>query len=286
MAERKLEAILAATDFSESAEGAIDWAVGVARTHGAKLLLVHALHDEAERERCREALEERAATLRSSGTPVECRLVVGAAARAVIEVAEEAAVDLVVAGTRGQTGLKRIYLGSTAARLVRYATCPVLTVHPEHIGQHRPIHRILVPTDYSADAGLALRAAARLLDPALASALVVLLHVYRLHPRVAYPWTPSYPAHRRSELAREARRHLETLAAPLRALGFEVQMVAQEGHPAEVIDAEAIRVAADVIAMGTHGRSGLEHLRFGSIAEHVLPAAPCPVLTVHTEASS
>lgn len=58
------------------------------------------------------------------------------------------------------------------------------------------------------------------------------------------------------------------------------------GHPAEVIDAEAIRVAADLIAMGTHGRSGLDRLRLGSVAERVLPSAPCPVLTVHTEPSS
>lgn len=293
MAQREhLETILVATDFSASAEGAIDWAVEVARPQGAKLLLVHALEPplptEADRSRCEEVLAERAETIRGAGTPVETRLVVGsgAAAQSIIEAAEGAGADLIVAGTRGQTGLQRVYLGSTAAHVVRYATCPVLTVHPDHARQHRPIRHVLVPTDFSADAQLALRESVRVLGPVSAGAQVVILHVYRLHPQVVYPWTPSPPSHRRSELAHETQRHLETIASPLRALGFDVQVVAQEGHPAEVIDAEAVRVAADLIAMGTHGRSGLKRLLFGSVAERVLPLAPCPVLTVHGGATS
>jgi nucleotide-binding universal stress UspA family protein len=302
MAERRrLERILVATDFSASAEGAIDWAVEVARPHGARLLLVHALPSpdvvsaegielpaavyEADRKRSEEELAERARKLRDAGTPVEGRIVVGTPAQAILEVAEATGADLVVAGTRGQTGLQRVFLGSTAAQVVRHASCPVLTVHPEHAHRHRPIRHILVPTDYSDDADLALHAAARLLGPVSENARAVLLHVYRLHPAVVYPWTPPPAAHRRGELAHEAQRHLEKLAAPIRALGFDVQIVAQEGHPAEVIDAEARRVDADLIAMGTHGRSGLKRLYLGSVAERVLPSAPCPVLTVHTEAS-
>ncbi|MBM4269588.1 MAG: universal stress protein [Deltaproteobacteria bacterium] len=302
MTERRhLETILVATDFSESAEGAIDWAVEVARPHRAKLLLVHALQPpvpivaspeaiplpvevyEADRKRCEEELIERADRLRSAGTPVETKMVVGAAARSLIEVGEAVHADLIVAGTRGQTGLKRVFLGSTAAYLVRHSTCPVLTVHPEHIRKHRPIHRILVPTDYSHDAERALREAAGILGPVSEHAKVILLHVYRAHPEVVYPWTPPPIVHRSNEMALDARQRLEEVAAPIRQLGFEVELVAQEGHPADVIDEEAKRVDADLIAMGTHGHSGLRRLLFGSVAERVLPAAPCPVLTVHTE---
>ena len=289
MSERAhLQTVVVATDFSESAEGAIDWAVEVARPHGAKLLLVHALPPThvAERRLCEEALSKRAEKLRSEVTSVEGSVVVETAppARTIVDVAERAGADLIVTGSRGQTGLKRIYLGSTTAHLVREATCPVLTVHRESIGQHRPIRQILVPTDYSQDAELALREAARLLGPASAGARVVILHVY--HLPMVYPWSQPPPSHGRSELVHETQRHLEEMAAPLRAAGFEVQVVAQEGHPADVIDAEAIRVGADLIAMGTHGRTGLKRLLFGSVAERILPSAPCPVLTVHVETSS
>jgi nucleotide-binding universal stress UspA family protein len=297
-----LESILVASDFSESAEGAIDWAAEVARPHGAKLLLVHALQPptpiapslletaplpvevyEADRKRCEEELARRAEGLRARGMVVESRIAVGLPARAILEAAEEAHADLIVIGTRGQTGLKRVFLGSTAAHVVRHAACPVLTVHPEDVGQHRPIRHILVPTDYSDDAELALREVTRLLGPVSASARVILLHVYRSRAEI-YPWTPPPVPHRLSALAHETQHHLEAIAAPIRALGFDVQVVAQEGHPAEVIDAEVKRVDADLIAMGTHGRSGLKRLFFGSVAERVLPSAPCPVLTVHTDA--
>lgn len=287
-AREKLHTIVVATDFSESAEVAIDWAVEVARPHGAKLLLMHALQAThvAERKLCEEALAKRAEKLRSEATSVEGSVVVATefSAHTIVEAAEGAGADLIVAGSRGQTGLKRVYLGSTAAHLVREATCPVLTVHRESVGQHRPIRHILIPTDYSQDAELALREAARVLGPASGNARVVIVHVYQL-PMV-YPWSPQPPTHRRSELAHETQRHLEEMAAPLRAAGFDVQVVAQEGHPADVIEAEAIRVGADLIAMGTHGRTGLKRLLFGSVAERVLPSAPCPVLTVHVETSS
>lgn len=293
MTERgKLETILVATDFSPCAEGAIDWAVEVARTHGAKLLMMHALQApllvEADRNRCEEVLAERAEAIRSTGITVESKIFVGSGATAstIVEAAKAAGADLIVAGTNGQTGLLRVYLGGTASHVVRHASCPVMTIHPEHARQHRPIRHILVPTDYSADAALALCEAVRLLGPVSSSLQVVILHVYRLHPHVVYPWTPSAPAHRRSELAHETQRHLEKIAAPLRELGLDIQVVAQEGHPPEVIDAEANRVAADVIAMGTHGRSGLNRLLFGSVAERVLPRAPCPVFTVHTGTKS
>jgi nucleotide-binding universal stress UspA family protein len=302
MARReKIETVLVATDFSESAEGAIDWAVEVARPHGAKLVLAHALLPPApmvaapeaiplpvevyaeDRRRCKEELAERAGRLRGGGSAVDTLLVEGPAARALLEASEKCSADLIVAGTRGQTGLKRVFLGSTASLLVRHAKIPVLTVHPEHVKKHRPIRRILVPTDYSDDAELALREAVRVLGAVSASARVVLLHVYRLQREVVYPWTPPPLVHRSNEVAYEARKRLGELAEPIRKLGFDVEVLAQEGYPSEVIDEEAKRIGADLIAMGTHGRSRLRRLVFGSVAERVLPAAPCPVLTVHEE---
>jgi nucleotide-binding universal stress UspA family protein len=296
---QNIATILVATDFSESAEGAIDWATEVARTHGAKLVLTHALPPpspdfaapeaipfpaevyEEDRRRCEQELAERAERIRAGGTPVDTMLIEGQASGALLGAAQKCGADVIVAGTRGQTGLKRVFLGSTASRLVRHATIPVLTVHPEHAQQHRPIRTILVPTDYSDDAELALKEAVRILSPVSANARVVLLHVFRLQPEVVYPWTPPPLVYLSTEVARETLGRLEEVAKPIRKLGFDVDVVAGEGYPPEVIDEEAKRSNADLIAMGTHGRSGLRRLVFGSVAERVLPAAPCPVLTVH-----
>ncbi len=80
-----------------------------------------------------------------------------------------------------------------------------------------------------------------------------------------------------SELA-EARKELATTAAPL--AGVEVEEVVEVGDAADVICRVAERFGVDVIVVGSHGRSGLGRLFLGSVSEHVVRHAPCPVLVV------
>jgi universal stress protein A len=78
-----------------------------------------------------------------------------------------------------------------------------------------------------------------------------------------------------------ARQHMQDLVDALRASGVEqLASTLEPGSPAETILARASAGAFDLIVMGTHGSSGLEHLVFGSVAERVVRAAACPVLTV------
>jgi nucleotide-binding universal stress UspA family protein len=293
-----LETVVAVTDFSSAAEGAVDWGAQLARTHAARLVLVHALLPpvsptaapefvplpaeiyEEERRAAETALESRAASLRQAGCRVETELEIGPAVSTILDALARWKADVLVAGTRGLTGFKRILLGSTAARLVREAPCPVLTVHPDEAARHRPVHRILVPTDFSEDAKLALETAGRILGPVTEHARVTLLHVYRTTQEIVTPWPAPVLIEATRDIEADARKLLEETAAPLRELGIDVDVLARGGYPPEVIDEEARRIAADVIAMGTHGRSGLKRLFLGSTAERVLPAAPCPVLTV------
>ncbi len=297
-----LKTIVAATDFSKSADGAIDWAAELAAAHRAKLVVVHAFLPpvpavaapefvplppgaiEADRERARRELDERVAKLAARGLEATGEVHAGMPADVLVDVIETHAANLVVAGTRGLTGVRRVFLGSKAAQLVRRSPCPVLTVHPDQAGRHRPVRSILVPTDYSDDAQLAVEEAARLLGPTGPQARIHLLHVYRLHPEVVYPWTPPHVAFRSSELVAEAMKHLEVLAEPLRKQGFAVDLHVHEGFPPDVIDETARALDVDLIAMGTHGRAGVSRLVLGSVAERVLPGAPCPVLTVHRTA--
>jgi nucleotide-binding universal stress UspA family protein len=78
----------------------------------------------------------------------------------------------------------------------------------------------------------------------------------------------------------EAETYLEKVASRLRDAGLRVQIDRSEGRAAEVIVRRASGLGVDLIAMTTHGRSGLAHVIFGSVAEAVLRKAACPVLLV------
>ncbi len=297
-----MDTIFAALDFSENSVGAVDWAEQIARAHGARLVLCHALAPavpapaapefialppevyDAEEKRARELLEEQATARGTDGLEVEPLMRLGPSSQTILELAEEAKADLVVIGTRGLTGLRRTFLGSVAARIIREAACPVLTVPAEENGKHRPIHRLLVPTDFSNDARQAVDAALQLLGPVSAEMKITLLHVWRV-PIIFSPWSafPRDPLEERA--SEEAQKRLEEVAAPLRAEGYAVETKQCQGEPADEIDRAAAEVGADVIAMGTHGRSGLPRVFLGSVAERTLPTAPCPVLTVHSAES-
>jgi nucleotide-binding universal stress UspA family protein len=225
-------------------------------------------------------LDREAKKARGSGITVDCELGFGAAADVVIAAAERRGADLIVAGTRGRTGWKRLLLGSTAARLIRKAACPVLTVHPTDAGARRSVRTVLVPTDFSEDAGLAAEAATRILGAPGADRRLVLLHAYHVPYEAMY--LPAAILEDAISVAdATVKRMIQELAVKLRHTGMRIDtLTCREGDPAQAILANAGAVGPDVIAMGTHGRSGMDRLLLGTTAERVAALAPCPVLTV------
>jgi nucleotide-binding universal stress UspA family protein len=151
------------------------------------------------------------------------------------------------------------------------------------IGAMVSIRRILCPVDLSEHSRHAL-------DHALAIArshdsAVTVLHVSPLMPVAAYAPMSGMPAYvgLTPETRQALMRSLEEFAAggqPSVASTLEIA----EGEPAAVIVAAADEIAADLIVLGTHGRSGFERWVLGSITEKVLRKARCPVLTVPTRA--
>jgi nucleotide-binding universal stress UspA family protein len=141
----QIRSILVPTDFSESASRALEHAIAWAKTFRARIHLLHAYQVPIQigvgepvplpqeffdqmRERAQRRLDELAAKLRSDGIDAATHLTPEAASRAIVEVAEQLGVDLIVMGTRGLTGMKHVLLGSVAERTVRLAPCPVMTV--------------------------------------------------------------------------------------------------------------------------------------------------------------
>ncbi len=144
------------------------------------------------------------------------------------------------------------------------------------------IRRILVPTDFSACALPAVRYAAELADKFAAE--LVLLHVVSdavlALPDAVMP-TPATDLHALTEAGKAG---LANLIAAEKLERLNPRSEVRVGSPAAEIIAAATDLHADLVCIGTHGRGGIARVLLGSVAEHVVRQAPCPVLTVRPKA--
>lgn len=146
------------------------------------------------------------------------------------------------------------------------------------------ISTILVPTDFSEDAGSALETAKELARQ-LGSRLVI-LHAYRVDLPMATPDLGGgfiLPDRFYEDLRASATKQVEALAAATTKSGVAAEGVSIEDRPATAIVETAKRLPADLIVMGTRGLTGLAHVVLGSVADRVIREAPCPVLTVRAK---
>lgn len=143
------------------------------------------------------------------------------------------------------------------------------------------IRKILVPLDFSAGAHAALDYAVDLF--AAKGVELVVLHVvepvYYASPADLYGASANLSM-LLDEQQRVAREHLAQLGRKLEKKGVQVRTLLQTGSPFQMIVDTADKLKVDLIVMATHGRTGLSHLLMGSVAEKVVRAARCPVLTV------
>jgi nucleotide-binding universal stress UspA family protein len=143
--------------------------------------------------------------------------------------------------------------------------------------------KILVPTDFSDDSKLALSYAIELAQKFSAEIMVV--HVDQpLAPVMVSELNPGLDVGTMNRIAEEQRllalRELDQTSARLRESGVKSRGLMRVGAPFLEILHAAQSENADLIVMGTHGRTGLAHVLIGSVAERVVNKAPCPVLTV------
>ncbi len=297
-----LATILVATDFSETASLALDRGIELAIRHESEIALVHVMqpnipplaapemvvippnYEEMLREACNEGLAQAAARATEAGVRASQYLEQGRAANRITACADEVGADLILLGTRGNTGFKRLLLGSVAEEVVRIADQPVLTVHPGDDRPIEPVRRLLLPTDFSPAADQALGAAILLLAGS-ADAEIILVHTYHIASTVVPlggfgSGGSSFLVENAHQLAAQA---AEPSAAALREKGFRVEVIVERGDPAEVVTNLASERDVDVIVMGTRGHSKLRLVLLGSTAERIVEHAPCPVLTVHRQ---
>lgn len=294
-----IEKVFCATDFSEAADEAIRQADQLARANKAELLVYHAMPSAigshpllpqidtqatadlpALQARILDSLSERVLSLTGRGDDdVQVQVGEGEPYAAIVSRAEAAGADLIVVGGQRPTGLKRLLIGDVAERVVRYAHCPVLVARPEPQSG-----RILVATDFS-DPGLpAVAAAAE--QARLRSARMTIVHSLDLPDIAASQPRPDLgaliggggPAEPdRAELQRVAQ---ERLASAIARFNVAADPEVTEGHPATDIPRLAADLPADLVVVATSGRTGINRVMLGSVAEAIVRASPCSVLVV------
>ncbi len=200
------------------------------------------------------------------------------ACEAILNYTEQREIDLIVMGSHGHRGPRRLFLGSTAECVIRNATCPVLTLRDgARTMKGGKIKRILVPVDFSDFAKEALAHAVALAS--ITGASITLIHVIEeaFLPTVYGVDPVNFMSEPLKEKYNEALQELGTAMVPA---GIQVNVVTQVGHAADTIAAFAEETAVDLIILASHGLTGIKRFFLGSTAAALNRQAPCAVLTV------
>lgn len=297
-----VEVVFCAVDFSATASLALAHASRLARDHRAELVLGHVVESlpvvsypilmvpmEAElelREFAGARLAELAETVRKTGLTVSTCLDNGPPGPQLIEMAEGAKANVIVIGTRGLTGFEHLVLGSTAEYVVRCSQCPVLTVHPEDDSPQDRIELVIVPTNLQSNAGDVVDAFTRVFEGV--DRPRVLLAFADPTPPYLEPFKhETLEKWGQLDLRKEGiEAKMAPIVAKLESAGFEVDTEILDGGPAQAITQLARERDADMIVMGTHGRSVLANMLVGRTAQRIVQHAPCLVLTIRLSRSS
>jgi nucleotide-binding universal stress UspA family protein len=288
--------ILCPVDFSESSTRALAHAAALTRWYESDLTVLHVAptFDPVQvrgdfgvpvefvtpvtRE---EVLSEMSQILVRTGVSPDAHLIaeVGDASTTIVRQALTTTADLIVIGTHGRRGFKRLLLGSVAETVLHEAPCPVLTVSPHTEAASADVvtfKRILCPIDFSPPS---LQALGFALDLARqAGGRVTLLHVveWLAEDEPTHFNVPEFRGH----MVNDAKQRLRSLVAEESRAWCEIDDVIVSGRAHRGILQEAAARSADLIVMGAQGRGSVGLALFGSTTQQVVRGAACPVLTV------
>lgn len=297
-----LNKLLVPLDGSTTSERAIEPALNLARPNKAEVILLHSLipvHTmmpafadeyawiwpagslERSRQQAAKYLKSVADKWADAGVELHTQLVEGHEAVAILDVAAEEGVDMIVMSAFGYTGLSRWSMGSTTEKVLHGAPCPVLVIRTA-----KPIHEMVVTLDGS-------RLAERAMEPAIDVACALDAHVTLL--RVSRPpftleqvpyleWAETDVGERLgTDLRNGAEQYLQEVARRhegMRPGGEPIGTAVVEGPPVEEILDFATEHDTDLIGLSTHGRTGLRRWIYGSVAARVLRGSACNVMIV------
>ncbi|MBI3462513.1 MAG: universal stress protein [Planctomycetes bacterium] len=284
-----LQTILAAVDFDDTCNSVLAGVKTLAKRFGSEVVLMHAVEPgeiaahrvETVKAAIVDRLEEMRGELTTAGTTAS--RVVCQHGKAFVEItaaAEKLDANLIVMGSRGIAANHHFPLGTTTEKVIRRSPKPVLAVHPE-----RPLAfgNILCPVDFSNASGRGLVNAIR-----LARAFHGQLHVLTVMPppskyhRLDRAWA-QWAVSAEAAAATQYTRDFDDFLHKFEFRGAEWKKTIARGEPAAEIVAAAKASNADLIVMGSVGRTGLPYVFMGSTALKVARQLPCALLTVKQE---
>lgn len=278
--------IMVATDFSERSDRALRRATLLAKQMGASITLVTAVDEDKQRHLVDEEKREAEVLLRAmsttvrgvEGVPCEARVALAEPSQAIIQAANEAGPDLLVIGPHRRQLFRDIFVGTTAERTIRNASCPVLMVNATPTGPYR---HVMLTTDLSDGSRDAMTCYAKLgLNNHLSHSM---LHVFDA-PMLRLATTSGMTGHEKSlyveDELRKASAALSNFIAstPLERVNSLLRY--EDTTANHEILAEAAEAPADLIVLATHGRRGFEKLLLGSVTEKVLRDSDVDVLAI------
>jgi nucleotide-binding universal stress UspA family protein len=292
--------LLIPLDGSRLAEAALPPAAYLAEALGAWITLVHVIERDAPQEihgephltnpdQARAYLDNIAVNSFPAGLRIDRHVhtaEVPDVARSIVEHVGELGPDLIVMCTHGQGGLRTRLFGSIAQQIIALGGAPVLLIQPSS-GRRVPefgCRRLLVPLDGNPDHEQGLSLAADLAhackaDLRLVMVVPTLSTVSGLQAASAR-LLPGVTSALLDLTHDEARSYLGGQVQMLQALGLAVEAEVSRGDPARVIVRTAQKARANLIVLGTHGKSGMEAFWSGSVAPEVTSRSRLPLLLV------
>jgi nucleotide-binding universal stress UspA family protein len=286
--------ILIPVDGSQCGDHAAQVGLEFAKRLGARVVLTNALIEYATEKDANRVIGPAREMAEKLGVPIETRLAEGrflSIGDGIIEASQESNSELIVMGTHGREGIPRMLLGSVAEWVSRRATVPVMLIreqaHPTTVPAK--LERILVAVDGSPQSNLALTTASD-----LACALGINLELMHVIPDS--PAVYSYTAYEYAPMI-DFEKYQHDLEAESQAI-IAAALALLDAHTPKVADVRTSRVPAngmrlgdamiktakehnaDLIVIGTHGRSGVDLLLLGSVAERVSHRSEIPVLMI------
>jgi nucleotide-binding universal stress UspA family protein len=260
--------ILYVTDGSEAALAGGHFLAALPLNPGCRVTLLTVLPEGGDG-RGATLLGSARAILRHTQAALDTEIRWGDATDAILRTVQTQPTDLVVIGSRGVSGFTYLLLGSVSEEVVRHAPCPVLVARPLRAGLQAAV--------LGCDDSECSRHAAEWLER-FPLPRGCALHTVTVQPR--HGATVSAPHGALPSLPEKRAEH--AALSPGRRASASVE----NGDPAQTLLRVAEQREADLIVVGSHGRSGIGRLLLGSVSENVLRHAPCSVLVVKSSRSA
>ena len=246
----------------------LDWAystMGAAAGSGmpSDAFMVQMPDIESNKEKISEKLNDFAQKLNREGVSIVTETTIGFPWEQITNYAKDQNIDLIVMGSHGASGLNELFIGSNAEKVVRFAECPVLTLHDEV--KDLAFKNLVFASSFYGET-------AKSFPKVLKFAKMFGAHIHLLKVISSSSF----------ETTRYSTKLIKDFIKPFDFDNYSIHIYNETSVEKGVLNF-AEDIDADIIAMETHGRKGLAHLFIGSIAEDITNHAKRPVLTVKIE---